>query len=396
MFDKLCIKSKELGDQKIDIGFLCEALIFYEKVVLLAYKEEIILLLKFFGERRLEKLIDEGRLELLVREDILGTMMFPVGKDEKYNIDVFSKKGETYSSILYEAHRELVKNSTQNTAFAKKFSKLTKPFRYGKEVTEQIRADFNDVEYLKLILPIYFNSVVKDANLPEEIEVAITKDSSFGRFEAYSMESNIDLKGLNQKLKEQEPHTTYEIGYSGFILSIAESRGDIFIASTLEGELVTSDLYSKFIQQKIDEIISKHTKSKEQLSSFEEYIFEYNSIREAFNNNGAGSKELIDILDNSNKFKIWLKDVPKNKDLVKEYYKAITAKTWADKLPAKTTRFMLFTGIGLALDAAGTGGLGTLLSTVLSGTDSFYLDKILKGWKPNQFIDDQILPIIKK
>ena len=98
----------------------------------------------------------------------------------------------------------------------------------------------------------------------------------------------------------------------------------------------------------------------------------------------------------ADKFRSWLQNVPSDKSLIGEYYRVVSEKTFAERLPTKFTRFIIFTGIGVTLDLFGAGGIGTAVSTGLSAFDSFYLDKILKGWKPNQFIDHQLKPMIKK
>jgi hypothetical protein len=42
------------------------------------------------------------------------------------------------------------------------------------------------------------------------------------------------------------------------------------------------------------------------------------------------------------------------------------------------------------MDALGAGGLGTVAGLTISACDQFLLDKLLKGWKPNQFIDEKL------
>lgn len=394
MFSRICIKSKELKSQKIDIAFLVETMLFYGNVIVLAHRDELITLLKFFDEDFLEELIKTGRIDLRIREDILGSMIFP---NDRYNVDLFSKKDETANGILYEAHRDVVKNSAKNSAFADKFSKITQPFRYGSDITTQIRNDFNNENLLLKSLPIYLNERVPNFDLPEELEIQIIKDNSFGPFDAYSINSNIDLDALNEVHKQNDPDNFHPIDYSGFFLSLSESKGDIFIASTFESELVTNELYSKFIEIQLTEIIQRRIQSQENLNLFDEHILtDCHSIGDAFVNGIVTKKELLKLFEKADKFRKWLSKVPDDKSIINEYHKAVTSETFADKLPTKATRFIIFEGIGIVLDVMGAGGIGTAVATGLATFDGFYLDKLIGGWKPNQFIDKDLKPLIEK
>jgi hypothetical protein len=83
--------------------------------------------------------------------------------------------------------------------------------------------------------------------------------------------------------------------------------------------------------------------------------------------------------------------------LIKEYDRAIFARHgWTQRLPFKLGKIGIFAGLGVAVDAGlGTMGLATAAVTALSAgsdlavgaTDEFVLSKILRGWKPNQFIE---------
>jgi len=67
------------------------------------------------------------------------------------------------------------------------------------------------------------------------------------------LNSNIDLEKLNELHRKNAPDNFHPIDYSGFFLSLAEAKGDVFIASTFESELVTNELYSKFIEVQLNE-----------------------------------------------------------------------------------------------------------------------------------------------
>ena len=85
------------------------------------------------------------------------------------------------------------------------------------------------------------------------------------------------------------------------------------------------------------------------------------------------------LLKEARKFKDWLQQQEPSVSLIHEYYKALEKETWLDKLPTKAIRFLIFTGGGLLVPALGSLGL--------SAADTFLVDRLLGGWKPNQFVN---------
>jgi hypothetical protein len=394
MFERICIKSKELANEKFDVAYLVDSMLFYSKVTVLAHKEELVVLLKYFGEDFLKELINSGRLELHIRENILGSMLF---EGDRYGVSLFAAKDKTYSSILYEAHRETIKNSTRNGKFSEEFSQITQPFNYDDGITSQIKTDFENQNLLKKLLPVYVKSLLPEFQVPEQIDIEIIKDGSFGPFDALSLNTNLDIDGFNKKSKEVKGDGHHDFNYSGFLLALAESKGDIFISLYYESELVTTKLYSEFINQEFEDIIQRRIKSQENLNLFGEYVLtNCHSIGDAFIQGIISKKELMFLLEKADKFREWLSKVPDDKNIIGEYYRETTKETFVDKLPVKTTRFMIFEGIGITLDVMGAGGVGTAIATGLSALDNFVLDKLLQGWKPNHFIENNLKPKIKK
>jgi hypothetical protein len=112
-------------------------------------------------------------------------------------------------------------------------------------------------------------------------------------------------------------------------------------------------------------------------------------IREAVNRNEIKFEDLVEIFKKAKKFKSWLKNIESDKNLVKEYFKEVTTESIIERLPSKTFRWSLFTGAGFIVDLiAGTPAIGTIGGVGLGAFDSFLLDKLIKGWKPNQFINE--------
>jgi hypothetical protein len=130
------------------------------------------------------------------------------------------------------------------------------------------------------------------------------------------------------------------------------------------------------------------SKSRSQITRFQDFVFDdAKNIREAINCQRIDVSKVVAVIRNSTRFKEWLVNKEGDQDLIKEYYKAVTTDTFIDKLPGKTARWAIFTCLGLAADVVATGGLGFVAGTALGALDTFYIDKLIKGWKPNQFIE---------
>lgn len=394
MFKKICIKSKESNSSNIDIAFLIDSMLYYGKVTLLVHRQELEILFQEFGNETLKELITSGRLEVQFRNNMLGSIISP---DGKYGISTFKGKNIDAHSTLYEIDRKESRNSIRNIKFADDFSTLISNYEYPKDFDKVIVKDFQNTELLKKQIPVYFNTVAPFYKLPELLEIEIIQDGNFVGFDTYKVNSNIDLDYLTNEFHKRNPENTSPVDFSGFLLAIAESKGDIYISSDLESEIVTSDLYSKFIEIEIAEIIKKRVKSENEITLFEDYTLENcYSLGTAFNEGVISRRDLLNILEKADKFREWLDNIPEDKNFLGEYNKVVLKKDLSDKLPTKTARFVIFQGIGIALDAFGAGGISTTVATSLSALDTFVLDKMInRNWKPNQFIDKTLKPKIK-
>ena len=400
MFDKILIKSKTLNSNLLDISSLIDAMLFYNKVILLVHEKEIKELIHHLGPQLLEELIKANRIELKVQMNMFGVPIYSSGEKSRYSVGTYSVKHHTHEGLLYSAHQEIVNNSTKNLKFSEKFAKISEPYRFESDIADRILEDFGSTSLIKKTLPIYFEKIVPTYRPPEKIEIEIKKAQKFHTVDTYSFDSNLDWGEINELHKSQVGEENfYQLDYSGFLLALAESQGDIYLSSQFESEIATKDLHSRFIQSQLQDIVQMRLKSQNDIDLFNEYILsDCHTIGDAFMKSIISSKQLLKLLDEADKFRDWLKKVPEDKDIIREYYKAATKEEFKDKLPTKVTRFLIFKGLGMATNAlTGGSGAGTLLSTTLSGVNRFYLDKLFKGnWKPNHYVDDTLKPKIKR
>ncbi|MBN3582817.1 hypothetical protein JYB64_10515 [Algoriphagus aestuarii] len=394
MFDKICIKTKETNNEKLDIAFLIDCMLFYGNVVVIVHKQELTTLLNHFGEDFLNELIINGKLTLKIQENILGSMS---PKSDLYSVDLFERTSESHSRILYETHRTRINNSQKNRSFSDHFSKIIEPFKYESNVVDEIRRNFKNEELLKSNLSAYLQYHYQGFEFPEKLELSIQEAKSDSPFDCFTIESNLDLKAINDFSEKLNGSNRNDFNFSGFILTLAESKGDIYISSKFESELVTRDLHSKFISQELEILIQKRISSQRNLDLFQEVaLSECYSIGEAFIKGIITKKDLLDLLEKSDKFRSWLKGVPEEGNLVHEYLKEIAPKKKTNILPTKNMRWAFFAGIGVALGMTATPAVGAAAGLGISAFDHFILDKLTKGWKPNQFIDSELKPLTRK
>lgn len=391
MFESIAIKKKQFGDSRIDEGFLIESLLFYKKVYIMA--DEFVLndLFKICGFDLLKKLIKDDRIELKIRENYLGTMQFPDGKNFKYNVNVVTSDKSNSRNILYRTIQNITRNSTKSIKLTDDFLGMSSPYKYSEDITDTIRGDFANEPFMQRLFAESLNNIIPDLSLnSHEVECKIEKDGSFESFDAYGLKSNIDFDDLTLRYQKQTGKE-YIINPSGIILDLAELRGDLSISTELNTGLVTDTLSSLAIDSSIQDLFGKLDTEQKGMDNFQEIVLDdFIDIGETIRTGKCKFSDFILIIEKADKFKDWLSKVDEDSNLINEYYSALKEGTWLDKHVPKALRFSAFTGAGIGLDLLLTGGIGTVAGITLGAIDSFLLDNLIKGWKPDQFVNKDL------
>jgi len=111
-------------------------------------------------------------------------------------------------------------------------------------------------------------------------------------------------------------------------------------------------------------------------------------LSDCYNSGGISFEDALRLIDRTTRFREWLVGLAPDADILAEYHAAIAKEGITDKLPIAAARFAFFTASGAGIDAlTGGSGIGTLAGVSLSAFDTFVIDKILKGWRPNMFVE---------
>ncbi len=392
MFDSICIRQQGLGEltisEPLDLGFLAEAMLFYQNVHVIANRQMITHLISKCGSDVLIDFLDSGFLRISFLENFEG--IYTENSNTAY---------EHYTPVLgampHRAWKEDAKNLfveeiggsvKGGQRLAKRFSKHIKPISYDDSVRVETLEDFSSGGYIRDGVSCLLHYLAPEYSVSNNLVFQVTRND--GKF---SVETDIDFSKANESYHRlfSSSHSSLSVAYLLSILMAA--RGDWYFASRFSSEVATNSVNSVIFNLKFDDLLKRRSESGHQISAFQDFILDdARALREAINSGERNFAELQKVLSSAAKFRNWLKNQDPDQELVKAYFREVTKTSWVDKLPTKSVRWSIFTGLGLAVDALGGSGLGTASAVAVSASDAFLLDRLLKGWKPNQFVDDSL------
>jgi hypothetical protein len=252
-----------------------------------------------------------------------------------------------------------------------------------KIIPDLAREDIADPQFIRQAALVILKNLVPSYAPPADFRFAI-----FNTGQGYAVDTNIDYSHLNGIYHQTVPATHSSLD-SGFLLAhVVEARLGSYFAANYLAEIVTIPVYSDIMRLKHFEFLKRRNLNVEEIDVFHETILpDVPTIQEVINSKERSVSEFLRLLDRAERFRNWLLNVNSDVGLVRNYYQAATEKTWADKLPTKSVRFVVASGLGILADVVMPTGLGTVAGIVAGAADSLYLDRLIKGWRPNQFIE---------
>ena len=385
-------QNKSDSENPIDIGSLIECMLFYEKTTVVANHSILPQLLRYFGPERLTLLIQEGLLNILYTESFVGIKTETKNHFQCHDIIEYSSPQHTYLTELRKICIDVTGKEGKGRRLARRLQDKIQVTQHDHLILEGARNSILDQNYVDSAAKIVIKELVPEVGDTSGISFHTDKTD-----DGIIVATNINFVALNELYhKRVSPeHSSMSVAY--ILAHLLTVEKDLYFSSSHLSELASSALSAKLAETKIDYVLDRSVKSSETLNRFTGFIFkDAKAIREAVNSGRIDLDELIAVLRKSKKFKKWIVGIEPDADLIKNYHEEVTKGTIVDKLPGKIVRWGLFTGLGFAADAAGAGGIGTTIGTALGALDTFYLDKLISGWKPNQFIEDDVKKLISK
>jgi hypothetical protein len=390
MLENICIIHNE-KENIADIGLIAESLLFYDTVHLVASMDTIPLLLQHCEVSHIKDLVQSDRLKIYYRENHLGafSMKMPDGR-EVNDVPLISSPNHSLEYYLYRSFFLASKRKGYSRRMTRKLIDLFDVIKYDSGISDVIRGDLDQESYVKESIVQSIKFFNPDCQItPDDFDYRKTPTK-----QGFFFETDLNFDEINHSLKIGGKQNKI-LSNSSFILNIQEVRGDMQLASKLDSDLLTSELRSNIIKLKFSSIFEQTESNQSDIHQFCDVVLdEGNAIREAVNSKEKKFVDFLKLLAKADKFREWKTELSDNTSILKEYYKQTTEKTWIERLPGKGFRWSVFTGLGIAANLI-SGGLGTAIGLALNAGDTFLVDRTMKGWKPNAFIDKDLKRYLK-
>ncbi len=389
MFDSICIRRQNVLESPTDLGFLAQALMFYREVHVVADPGMLTYLARTVGADSLRAAIRHGLLRLSFTESLLGVQTIDSnGRREHRLVSVTSPKTALephLESELIQLAGKRGKGRRQAISLARAIEKMPPP-----TIEAQASAmDLNDPEFALAAVTSVLAHIAPGFCIPSGSFFRTVSDG-----ELLKVETNIDIPEANffhkRLIPDAEPLTEARI-----LIDVFNAGVDLRLAARLASEMAVSPETAEIAQVRLSHLLRRTSASTAEIEAFQEWVFnDGRAIAEAVNHGHRNFDDVLKVAAAAQKFKDWTANIPEDGNIRKEYLREIQKLDWIDKLPAKAFRWFLFTMAGTLLGYLPP-PIGSVAQIAAGAGDALLIDKLVRGWKPNEFVQGPLSSLVK-
>lgn len=382
MFDSIIYKSARAPGPLIDVGALAEGLLFYGRVAIVgngATLEDIVARIPPFV---LLSLLRDGRLEFHHLADQIGVATTPMSNGRSlHQLIRFSSPDHTVENDGIRAFAAAAGGTGKARRGARQFAQLLRPLDHSAFDQDSVLQALSDISGTQASVDSLVRTVVPGLPPAENLRFRVNLDDG-----GFYVDTNIDFARLNELYHKAVPPAHSSLGEAYILAALQGAYEATYFAGVLDSE-VAVDAVERVVQaEAVEAIVRRYERSESEIDSFVELtLSDGHAIREAVNSGAVSFSAVVELLESADKFRHWLREQPPDASLVRAFYQETIKDSWAEKLPTKTMRWAVFAGLGLVV-----GGLGPAAGVALGAADAFLIDKLIKGWKPHQFVEGDL------
>ena len=384
MFNTINIHFKS---QQHTAGQLAECLLFYDQVNLVASIVDMAKLIATIGFDELVELSHYG-LRIITPDFTLGILPFPDPHNPyEVRVNPFSLQNEdlAHRYLSKSIHTALHVSGSELDSRIAQLRDVTTLYSLDRDITKQIHQEALSPFATRLL---YNELESKGAG---HLLLNGTLHYQFcGNDESLKLETNINESLVAKEIERLQVKSILD--HNRFLLNLATSMVFLHQSAYYDGEMMTATSEERTISLKLNSLKEIVKNGMHDIQLVQQLANpEYHSIAATLDQGRKTFRELIQLLGKAQKFQEWKQSIPDEANFITEYSKAVAIESkWTDNVFVKSGRWLTTSIIG-AIPL-----VGTIAGPAASAIDTFLIDKIMKKWTPNQFLQCDVREFVKQ
>jgi hypothetical protein len=383
MLGNCLIRAPMKADKTLDLGSLCEALLFFSKTHIVLDQSTLALFVNAGFLDDFIEMLKRGYVTASYAPEIPGLYSNTVGGLREHRFTIARTGGNQQSGPIKRSPDAMLFQLESH------FDDIGKARAYHRRLCKYV--SFKNLDNSKALVkaaeditdPKFADEIARMSLLQhgvpaEEINFSKLMVMPLGEG-SFAIESDIDFDRLARKY----PSIT---DASVLFPSVGDARLDILLAAEHNAAFIGNTANQRIVEMILNKAVGARANTKDVPRVVYDFIsIDTPSVREAINSRERTAREFIDLLGSADGFKKWLNTQNPDKDLIQEMLREKAATGWLERLPAKAARFGIFGGAGYFADLVAPGS-----SIVLGAVDGFLLDRLAKKWRPHFFVENKL------
>lgn len=372
-FDALLLTAR--GSDSLDVGRLAEALLFYQRVhVIVQGPAPLASLLAKIGPNPLIDLLDESGMTLSYRDNVVGI---------HHQSDGIIELGSP--TLLTGPKFELdqaLSSALVSIGAPQEFGNLIERINvvgYQSGHVENGARWFQQTEWVEDCT----NRILREYEASGRFRFRPARHDA----NRFTVDTNIDFEFVNRN----RPNHLQPLEWRRLYGMTIEACDTLERAARADADIDLTPLDAIVVSAMLSPRVGVRRRQSGPLKDFQQMALgEGNAIAEAINSGARNFSDVVILLRRAERFRHWLAQRAPEAALTHSFYKETVRESWVDSLPSKVFRWLLGQAVDWAIDAVVPGSAElakTALGTTSSAVDTFIIDSLARGWKPNQFVD---------
>jgi hypothetical protein len=392
-----------LAGNSADLGLLAETLLFYNDVVLLLDYGSLALLLEALDHDTIVRLTTEFGVKVSYHRQSLATAMINLGGVQANAFMAVSPNGKQKNGriSIHDELLELIERKHGETRQSRKLAKHLLEVISIHQISPKTILDLSSAATKDLLDSEFGAYAAKETIIQLAPSAGIDSRIRFSILdlgnEGFIIDSNIDFRKLADACHSVTAQLDGAITAQRITTNVLSARLDSYFAASYMSSYVCDPISSSLIRHRFLDLVRRRDREASDIDLFQERILPDGcKIREAINSGDVSFQQFLIVLSAARKFKQWLHGLNPDESLLSEYLSELKQTPWIASLPGKTFRWITTAGLGLAFTAISNPVVGGALTVGLGAADTFLVERLLKGWRPDQFVEGPLSAVVNR